>query len=170
MYFNIFVTLLQWIFGIFFVLTMFLYMPPVLGLLWFTHRQKAAFVIWCHDLTTEFHSAMLNLPAFFLPVDLNAEDVAERRELVGFAFKFSISSKCFSSVPLNFWQGVAVWVIAADEVVFSSVVVILSFLGSNLKPVNLTWLRLYHLIIKFRKVRALNGDCYSPMIRNYALG
>jgi len=40
-------------------------------------------------------------------------------------------------------------------------VVILSFLGSNLKPVNSTWLGNYHLIIKFRKVGALYGDCYS---------
>jgi len=49
-------------------------------------------------------------------------------------------------------------------------VVILPFLGSNLKPVNSTLLGLYHLFIKFRKVGTLNGDCYSPMIRHYALG
>ena len=34
------------------------------------------------------------------------------------------------------------------------------------------WLRalLHHLLIKFRKVGALNADCHSPMIWNYALG
>jgi len=47
-------------------------------------------------------------------------------------------------------------------------VVTLSFLGSNLKPVNSTWLGLYLLIIKFRKEGTLNEDCYSS-IRNYAL-
>jgi len=44
-YFNIFAALLQCIFEIFFVSAMFLYMPPVLGLLQFTHSQKAAFAI-----------------------------------------------------------------------------------------------------------------------------
>jgi len=29
-------------------------MSPVLGLLQFTHSRKAAFAIWCFDLTTEF--------------------------------------------------------------------------------------------------------------------
>jgi len=48
-------------------------------------------------------------------------------------------------------------------------VVMLSFLGRNLKPVNSIWLGLHHLFIKFRKVGALNGDYYSPMIRNHAL-
>jgi len=31
-------------------------------------------------------------------------------------------------------------------------VVVLSFLGRNLKPVNSTWLALHHLVITFRKV------------------
>ena len=37
-------------------------------------------------------------------------------------------------------------------------VVVLSFLGRNLKPVNSTWLGLHHLVIKFRKVGALNAE------------
>jgi len=80
MYFNIFAALLQWTFEIFFVLITFLYMPAVMGLLQFTYSQKAAFAIWCCDLTTEFQPRMLNLPAFFLRVVLNAEEVAPRRE------------------------------------------------------------------------------------------
>jgi len=43
-----------------------------LGLLQFTHSLKAAFAIWCFDLTTEFQPGMLNLPSFFLPVGLIA--------------------------------------------------------------------------------------------------
>jgi len=35
-------------------------MPPVLGLLQFTHSQKAAFTISCFDLTTDFQPGMLN--------------------------------------------------------------------------------------------------------------
>jgi len=85
-----------------FVLTMFLHMPLVLGLLWFTHSQKAAFAIWWFDFTTEFQPGMLNLPSFFLPVVLNAEDAAASRALVSSAYKFSISSRCFSSVQLKF--------------------------------------------------------------------
>ena len=46
-------------------------------------------------------------------------------------------------------------------------VIVLSFLGRNLKPVNLTWLGFHHLTINFRKVEALNADCHSPMIRKY---
>ena len=88
----------------FFVLVMFLYMSPVLGLQQFTHCRKAAFAIWCFDLTTEFQPGMLNFPSFFLPVVLNAEDAAEGRALVSSAYKFSISSRCFSSVQLKFWQ------------------------------------------------------------------
>jgi len=34
-----------------------------LGLLQFTHSLKAAFAIWCFDLTTEFQPGMLNLPS-----------------------------------------------------------------------------------------------------------
>jgi len=45
---------------------MFLYMPSVLDLLRFTHNQKAAFAIWCFDLTIVFQPGMLNWPAFFL--------------------------------------------------------------------------------------------------------
>ena len=56
------------------------------------------------------------------------------------------------------------------KLVFAFVAVVLSFLGRNLKPVNSTWLGLHHLVINFRKVGALNADCHSPMIRNYALG
>jgi len=52
----------------FFVLTVFLYMPPALGLLQFTHSRKAAVTIWCFDLTTEFQPGMLNFHSFFLPV------------------------------------------------------------------------------------------------------
>jgi len=48
-------------------------MSPVLGLLQFTHSRKAAFAIWCFDLTTEFQPGMLNLPLLFLPVGLIAE-------------------------------------------------------------------------------------------------
>ena len=51
-------------------------MSPVLGLLQFTHSRKAAFAIWCFDLTTEFQPGMLNLTSFFLPVGLIAEDAA----------------------------------------------------------------------------------------------
>ena len=43
-------------------------------------------------------------------------------------------------------------------------VVLLSFLGRNLNPVNSSWLGLHHLVIKFRKVGALNPVCHSPMI------
>jgi len=52
--------------------------PLVLGLLQFTHSRKAAFAIWCFDLTTEFQPGMLNSPSFFLPIVLIAEDVAAR--------------------------------------------------------------------------------------------
>jgi len=90
-----------------FVLTMFSCMSPVLCLLQFTQTQKAAFAIWCCALTTEFQPGMLNLPAFFLPAVLNAEEVVASRELVSSAYKFSISSRCFSSVQLKFWQCVA---------------------------------------------------------------
>jgi len=48
-------------------------MSPVLGLLQFTHSRKAAFAIWCFDLTTEFQPGMLNLPSFFLPLVLIAD-------------------------------------------------------------------------------------------------
>ena len=75
----------------FFVLVMFLYMSAVLGLLQFTDSRKAAFAIWCFDLTTEFQPGMLNLPLFFLPVGLIAEDAAASRALVSSAYKFSIS-------------------------------------------------------------------------------
>jgi len=51
-------------------------MSPVLVLLQFTHSRKAAFAIWCFDLTTELQPGMLNLPSFFLPVVLIAEDAA----------------------------------------------------------------------------------------------
>ena len=95
MYFNIFVKS-------FFVLAVFLYMPPVLGLLQFTHSRKAAFATWCFDLTTEFQPGMLNLPSFFLPVVLITEDAGASRALVSSAYKFSISSRCFSSVQLKF--------------------------------------------------------------------
>jgi len=78
--------------------------PKVLGLLHFTHSRKAAFAIWCFDLTTEFQPGMLNLPSFFLPAVLIAEDDAASRALVRSAYKFSISSRCFSSVQLKFWQ------------------------------------------------------------------
>ena len=54
-------------------------MPPVLGLLQIAHSQKAAFAIWCFDLTTEFQPGMLNLPSFVLPVVLIAEDAAASR-------------------------------------------------------------------------------------------
>jgi len=77
-------------------------MPPVLGLLQITHSRKAAFAIWCFDLTTEFQTGMLNLPSFFLPVVLVAEDAAASRALVSSAYKFYISSRCFSSVQLKF--------------------------------------------------------------------
>jgi len=63
----------------FFVSVMFLYMSPVLGLLQFTHSLKAAFAIWYFDLTTEFQPGMLNLPSFFLPDGLIAEDAATSR-------------------------------------------------------------------------------------------
>jgi len=66
-----------YVFQIFFVLVTFLYMPPVLGLLQFTHSLKAAFTIWCFHLTTEFQPGMLNVPSFFSPVVLIAEDAAE---------------------------------------------------------------------------------------------
>ena len=88
----------------FFVLVMFLYMSPVLGLLQFTRIRKAAFAIWCFDLTTEFQPGMLNLSSFSLPVFLIAEDAAASRALVSSAYKFSISSRCFSSVQFKFWQ------------------------------------------------------------------
>jgi len=81
---------------------MFLYMPPVLGLLQFTNSRKAAFAIWCFDLTTEFQPGMLMLPSFFLPVVLITEDAAASRALVSSAYKFSISYRCFSSVQLKF--------------------------------------------------------------------
>jgi len=70
---------------------MFLYMPPVLVLLQFTHSRKAAFAIWCFDLTTAFQLKMVNLPSFFLPVVLIAEGAAATRALVSYAFTFSIS-------------------------------------------------------------------------------
>ena len=57
-------------------------MPPVLGLLQVTHSRKAAFAIWCSDLTTKFQPGMLNLPSFFLPIVLIAEDAAASRALV----------------------------------------------------------------------------------------
>ena len=82
-------------------------MSPVLGLLQFTHSRKAAFAIWCFDLTTEFQPGMSNLPSLFLPVVLTAEDAAASKALVSSAYKFSISSRCFSSVQLKFWQCVA---------------------------------------------------------------
>ena len=66
---------------------MFLYMSPDLGLLQFTHSRKAAFAIWCFHLNTEFQPGMLNLPSFFLPVGLIAEDAAARRALVSSAYK-----------------------------------------------------------------------------------
>jgi len=68
---------------------------------------------------------MLNLPAFILPVVLNAEEVAASRELVSSACKYYISSRCFSSVQLNFDSVYPLWVIATDQVVFY-------FHGSNL--------------------------------------
>ena len=85
-----------------FVSVMFLYMSPVLGLLQFAHSRKAAFAIWCFDLTTEFQPGMLNLPSFLLAVGLIAEDAAAIRALVSSAYKFSISSRCFSSVQSEF--------------------------------------------------------------------
>jgi len=54
---------------------MFLYMPPILGLLQFIHSRKAALAIWCFDLTTKFQPGMLNLPPFFLPFVLITRDV-----------------------------------------------------------------------------------------------
>jgi len=92
------------IWNLFLFQSMFLYMSPDLGLLQFTHSWKAAFAIWCFDLTTEFQPGMLNLPSFFLPVGLIAEDAATSRALVSSAYKFYISSRCFSSVQLKFWQ------------------------------------------------------------------
>ena len=92
------------IWNIFFVLVVFLYMSPVLGLLQFTHSRKAAFAIWCFDLTAEFQPGILNLHSSFFPVVLIAEDAAASRALVSSAYKFSISSRCFSSVQLTFWQ------------------------------------------------------------------
>ena len=80
---------------------MFLYMPPVLGLLQFTYSHKAAFTI-CLDLTIKFQAGMLSLPAFFFSVVLNAENVAASRELVSSAYKISIFSRRFSSVQLRF--------------------------------------------------------------------
>jgi len=71
---------------------MFLYMSPVLGLLQFTRSRKAAFAIWCFDLTTTFQPGMLNSPSFFLPVGLIAVVAAASRALVSSAYKFSISS------------------------------------------------------------------------------
>ena len=79
-------------------------MSPVLGLLQFTHSRKAAIAIWCFDLTTEFQPGMLHLPSFFLPVGLIAENAAASRALVSSAYKFSISSRCFSSVQLKFFD------------------------------------------------------------------
>jgi len=70
------------LFEIFFVIAMFLYMPPVLALLQFTHSRKAALAIWCFDLTTEFQPGMLNSPSFFLLFVLIAEDVAASKALV----------------------------------------------------------------------------------------
>jgi len=102
MHFNIFAALPQWIFEIFFVLVMCLHKPPVLGLLQVTHSLKAAFAIWCFDLTTEFQPEMLNLPSFFLPVVLIEEGAAASRALVSSAYKFSVFSRCFSSVQLKF--------------------------------------------------------------------
>jgi len=72
----------------FFVSIMFLYTPPVLGLLQFTQTQKGAFAIWCFDLTTDFQLGMLNLLAFFLPVISNAEEEAASRALVSCACNF----------------------------------------------------------------------------------
>jgi len=44
-----------------------------LGLLQFTHSLKAAFAIWCFDLTTEFQPGMLyfqqNFVGFFSTAD-----------------------------------------------------------------------------------------------------
>ena len=83
-------------------------MLPVMGLLQFTHSWKAAFAIWCFDLTTEFQPGILNLPSFFLPVVSIAEDAAASRALVSSAYKFSISFRCFSSVqskPFLMQQG-----------------------------------------------------------------
>jgi len=77
-------------------------MSPVLGLWQFTHSLKAAFAIWCFDLTTEFQPGMLNSPSFFLPVVLNAEDAAASRALVSSVYKYYVSSRCFSSVQLKF--------------------------------------------------------------------
>ena len=77
-------------------------MSPVVGLLHSTHSRKAVFAIWCFDLTTKFQPGMLNLPSFFLHVVLIAEDAAASRALVSSAYKFSMSSRCFSSVQLKF--------------------------------------------------------------------
>ena len=66
-------------------------MSPVLGLLQFTRSREAAFAIRCFDLTAEFQPGMVNLPSFFLPVVLIAEDAAATRALVSSAFTFSIS-------------------------------------------------------------------------------
>jgi len=74
-------------------------MSTVLDLLQFTHRRKAAFAIWRFDFTTEFQPRMLNLPSFFLPVVLIAEDAAASRALVSSTYKFYISSRRFSSGP-----------------------------------------------------------------------
>jgi len=61
-------------------------MSPVLGLLQFLPiAGKAAFAIWCFDLTTELQPGMLNLPTFFLPVGLIVEDAAASRALVSSA-------------------------------------------------------------------------------------
>jgi len=60
-------------------------MSLFLGLLQFTHSRKAALAIWCFYLTTEFQPGMLNLPSFFSPVVLIAEDAAASRALVSSA-------------------------------------------------------------------------------------
>ena len=62
-------------------------MPPILGLLKFTHSRKTAFAICCFDLTTEFQPRMLNLPSSFSPV-LIVEDAAASGALVSSAYKF----------------------------------------------------------------------------------
>ena len=76
-------------------------MPPVLGLFQFTHSRKAAFAIWCFDLTTEFQPGMLNLPSFFLPVGLIAEDAAANRALVCYCICYCIFKGALHQLPEN---------------------------------------------------------------------
>ena len=96
-----------------------------LGFLRFTYSEKVALAIWCFDLANEFQPVMLNYLLCFHRF-LMAEEVAASRELGSSAYKFSISSKCFSSVHLKFWQCTA----SMDNCNWSSTVGF-HFRGSN---------------------------------------